>query len=132
MRDLEMRGMGQMLGTKQHGQIQKVGLSLYGKLLRQAVEELETGEVQIEKDPVVINLPLDYGVPDELIYDSEERVRFYRLVSQASSIEELDDVFAPYQSKIPELSLEGQERIHNLIRILQLRFHLDVSYSIRL
>lgn len=127
MRDLEMRGMGQMLGTKQHGQIQKVGLSLYGKLLRQAVEELETGEVQKEKAPIIINLPVDYGVPDELIYDSEERVRFYRLLSQVSSIEELDDILTPYRSQISELSAEGQNRIHNLIRILQLRFHLDSS-----
>jgi len=122
MRDLEMRGMGQMLGKKQHGQIQKIGLSLYGKLLGQAVEEFETGQVQRVSSPININLPLDYGIPESLITDPEERVRLYRLISQAESYDEVIEVLKPYQEKMSAISQSDQDHLDNLIKIMELRF----------
>ncbi len=122
MRDLEMRGMGQMLGKQQHGQIQKVGLSLYGKLLRQAVEELETGEIQKQDTPVNINLPINYGLPNALISEPSERLKLYRLLSQAISVTDLDESLDEYQDQIDQLPIEDREQLNNLKSLLGLKF----------
>lgn len=121
MRDLEMRGTGQLIGKRQHGHIQSVGLGMYGRLLRQAVEELESGHVQPAVPGVTISLPLDYGMPESLIPDPEQRARFYRQVSQLQSTEEVDALFQPWLSRIAELTEAERLRITNLRHILELR-----------
>lgn len=127
MRDLEMRGMGQMLGKKQHGQIQKVGLALYGKLLRQAVEELETGEIQRPQKAVSINLPLDYGIPESLLKDSEERLRLYRIISQSRSANEIHEALEQYDSQIHLLEPSQKELLDNFVYLIELRFAVEQS-----
>ncbi|MBI4121840.1 MAG: DEAD/DEAH box helicase [Parcubacteria group bacterium] len=121
MRDLEMRGMGQMIGQRQHGHIQSVGLGMYGRLLRQAVEGLESGQVQAPSRGVTISLPLDYGVPQSLIPEAKQRTRFYRQVSQLQSREEVEALFSPLTKQINTLPAFDQQRIENLKRILELR-----------
>ncbi len=120
MRDLEMRGMGQMLGKNQHGHVQKVGLNMYGKLLNQAVEEIETGHVTHKKKAITINLPLDYGVPEGLVKDSEERVKLYREISQAGNIKDVEESLYEYDAK--NLEKAEREKLDNLLEILELRF----------
>lgn len=121
MRDLEMRGMGQLIGKRQHGHIQSIGLNMYGRLLRQAVEKLESGQVQPTRSAVHISLPLDYGIPETLIAEPAQRVRAYRQLSQAETKEELDRAVQSYQEALSKLSEQDIERFNNLLKIIELR-----------
>ncbi len=125
MRDLEMRGMGQMLGKRQHGHVQKVGLSLYGRLLRQAVEELESGESIPAIQPVVVNLPLDYGIPESLIADPAERLKLYRRLSSSESLTELAEIIKPYRAQIDQLPEQDKQLFAHLEELLELRIELS-------
>jgi transcription-repair coupling factor (superfamily II helicase) len=89
MRDLEMRGAGEMLGTRQSGYIASVGFHLYTRLLAQAVKQfrLATGAVGPEESsildaslaiPTSVNLPLSIGIPASYITDQSLRLKLYR------------------------------------------------------
>ena len=84
MRDLEIRGAGNILGTEQSGFITAVGFDLYMQLLYETIAELK-GE-KIEKPPEVeVNIHRDAYLPEEYIPDSTERVLFYRRLSETLS-----------------------------------------------
>lgn len=100
MRDLEMRGAGELLGTRQHGFIAAVGFHLYTRLLAQAVRELKTAKgLTIPKTellnfkavnmPVNVDLPLRIGIPAEYIPDQNLRLQLYRRLANVQSEEEL-------------------------------------------
>ncbi|HIC94319.1 MAG TPA: transcription-repair coupling factor, partial [Anaerolineae bacterium] len=86
MRDLEIRGAGDLLGTRQHGHIAAVGFDLYCKLLAQAVQKLKEGaEGKIPSVPsaplapsVSIDLPLAAFIPEDYVADPTLRLRLYR------------------------------------------------------
>jgi transcription-repair coupling factor (superfamily II helicase) len=122
MKDLELRGMGQLLGKKQHGKIKSVGLSLYGKLLRQAVDELESGELLPQKPAISVNLPFTYGIPEGLLPNTEERVMLYRQLSECTAIEDAKDLLDEFNEKILKLSQEDKTVLDNLLFILEIRF----------
>ncbi len=82
MKDLEIRGAGNLLGPQQHGFIEEVGFDLYCRLLEEAVAELK-GE-KIERDfEVKLELDCDAYVSEEYVEDSRQRVDIYRKISEA-------------------------------------------------
>lgn len=89
MRDLEIRGAGNILGKEQHGHIEKVGYDMYCKLLRQAVDELQ-GIYAKEVQEVKINHAFGAYIDKEYIDDEDMRMRLYRKVLDLTSEEELD------------------------------------------
>jgi transcription-repair coupling factor (superfamily II helicase) len=117
MRDLEMRGAGEMLGTRQSGYIASVGFHLYTRLLAQAVKQfrLAMGVDGPEEStildasltiPTSVNLPLSIGIPESYISDQVLRLKLYRRLADIkdeaalASIEmEFEDRFGP----IPDL-----------------------------
>jgi transcription-repair coupling factor (superfamily II helicase) len=103
MRDLEMRGAGELLGTRQHGYIASVGFHLYTRLLAQAVGQLRTildlpssGEkkidIKIGHIPVNVELPLSVGIPVEYIPDQNMRLKLYRRLADLQSDQEVKDL----------------------------------------
>src|SRR5690606_37426221 len=73
MRDLEIRGAGNILGAEQHGFIASVGFELYCKLLDESIKELK-GQVVAEPPDPVIDLNVDAYLSDEYITDSQAKV----------------------------------------------------------
>lgn len=107
MRDLEIRGAGEILGARQHGHIAAIGFDLYTRLLARAVQQRreEVGErapAGAEAKPILaplpdivtIELPLDAYVPPDYIEDAELRFRLYRRMAALPSLESIDEMAA--------------------------------------
>ncbi len=123
MRDLEIRGAGELLGTRQHGHIQAVGFHLYTRLLADAVrririaagDKLKLGDApaiqltsfnQPISMPVNVDLPLAVGIPADYIADQDLRLRLYRRIADLRDefeIEALANEFSDRFGELPEM-----------------------------
>jgi transcription-repair coupling factor (superfamily II helicase) len=90
MRDLEIRGAGNLLGTQQSGHISNVGYELYCQLLENAVRTLQKQPPKVKLE-VDINLPGDAFIPDDYVPDLRLKIDLYRRLSRVSRFDELDD-----------------------------------------
>jgi transcription-repair coupling factor (superfamily II helicase) len=91
MRDLEIRGAGNLLGTQQSGHIAAIGYELYCQMLGNAVRELTHQPPQISID-VEVDLPVKAFLPVEYVPELRHRIDIYRRLSRLSDVRELDDV----------------------------------------
>ncbi len=117
MRDLEMRGAGEFLGTKQHGYIAAVGFHLYTRLLSQAVRQIrqiqnlpvagpQLGEVRELGPLVLVELPLSIGIPADYVSDANMRLKLYRRIADLESEDELEalgEEFVDRFGPLPEM-----------------------------
>ncbi len=122
MRDLEMRGAGEMLGTRQSGYIASVGFHLYTRLLAQAVKQfrLATGAIGPEDTtildasltiPTSVNLPLSIGIPTSYIPDQALRLKLYRRLADIKDETELITLEMEFEDRFGPLP----EQVQNLI-----------------
>ncbi len=91
MRDLEIRGAGNILGAEQHGFIASVGFELYCRLLDESIKELRGDVVPQPPDPV-IDLNVDAYISDEYVPDSQQKVEVYKKVIAVTRVEDADDL----------------------------------------
>ena len=91
LRDLEIRGTGNILGAEQHGHMVTVGYDLYCKLLEEAVKELKGEEVE-KKIESKINLAVAAYLPDDYVPDSSQKIALYRKIARISSDEDNADM----------------------------------------
>ncbi|MBQ5389683.1 MAG: transcription-repair coupling factor, partial [Clostridia bacterium] len=91
LRDLEIRGAGDLLGAQQHGHLDAVGYDMYIKLLNEAVLE-EKGEKIPERKECKIDIPLDAYLPDTYIYSSAGRMEMYKKIALIETEEDLEDI----------------------------------------
>ncbi len=121
MRDLEMRGAGELLGTRQHGYIASVGFHLYTRMLAQAVRQLRStlglpapslGKLDVKEGglPVNVDLPMSVGIPVEYINDQNMRLQLYRRLADLQNedevqalADELRDRFGPPPEEVNNL-----------------------------
>ncbi len=89
MKDLEIRGAGNILGTKQSGNMEKIGFELYCKMLEEAVSSLTGGGPSEEKD-TKISASYKALIPEAYIWDAAEKLRIYRKIFLARSIEAIE------------------------------------------
>ena len=127
MRDLEIRGSGDILGTRQSGYIASVGFHLYTRLLADAVNRIKqddggpTGvEVlpsQILRPLVKIDLPLAVGIPEDYIQDRSVRLALYRRAAGLLKSSEINDLRAEFEDRFGSLP----ETVENLLTQLELK-----------
>jgi len=105
MRDLEIRGAGNLLGAEQSGHISEVGFDLYVKLVASAVDEAK-GQPWQETAEVRIDLPLQAFIPKAYVADENLRLEAYRSVASAedgAGLEEVhDEIVDRYGSPVPD------------------------------
>lgn len=111
MRDLEMRGAGDLLGTQQHGHIAAVGFHLYTRLLANAVKSIKQGEeplvdpfretlAQPELRPFVsVDLPIPTSIPVDYIPDAGVRLDLYRKLARISTAEGFHEIQEEFQDR---------------------------------
>jgi transcription-repair coupling factor (superfamily II helicase) len=95
MRDLEIRGAGNLLGTQQSGHIATVGYELYCQLLENAVRALQNSTPRLKLD-VDINLPGEAYLPDEYVPDIRLKIDLYRRLTRINTYQELADLRAEF------------------------------------
>ncbi|MEJ6950620.1 transcription-repair coupling factor [Natronospora cellulosivora (SeqCode)] len=116
MRDLEIRGAGNLLGPEQHGHIASVGFSLYCKLLENAVEELK-GQKKEEEKELEIKLDIDAYLPDKYISDSQQKISIYKKIMNIKD----DSDYTEILDEIIDRFGEPPEEVVNLLKISILR-----------
>ena len=106
MRDLEIRGAGNLLGTQQSGHIATVGYELYCRLLEQAVRGLKAMP-PAELPPVAIDLPGEAWLPRDYIPDFRAKVDVYRRLSRAAAGTQIDDLASELTDRFGPLPPEA-------------------------
>lgn len=92
MRDLEIRGAGNILGAQQHGHMEAVGYDMYLKMLEQAVSE-EKGETPaVSEKECLIDLPIDAHIPADYIENVPHKLKMYRRIADIKNQDDADDV----------------------------------------
>jgi transcription-repair coupling factor (superfamily II helicase) len=93
MRDLEIRGAGNILGENQHGFITAVGFELYCRLLEEAVKELRGEGKTVAKEPeTAVDIALEAFIPTEYVADGGARISVYQELSGAATTADVDGV----------------------------------------
>ncbi len=109
MRDLEIRGAGNILGAEQHGHVAAVGFDLYCRMLEEAVREVK-GEEKHEEKSIIIDLQTKAYIPQEYINEAAVKVDFYQRIYALSAkedikslVEEMEDRFGPVPEPLQNL-----------------------------
>ena len=117
MRDLEIRGAGNLLGEAQHGHMEAVGYDLYCKMLNESVRELK-GEQQIQdKYDTVLDLDIDAYIPDKYIRNEYQKLDIYKRIAMIDSQEEQDDMLEELLDRFGE----PPKAVQNLLSIARLK-----------
>ncbi|MCB1169917.1 MAG: transcription-repair coupling factor [Leptospiraceae bacterium] len=101
MRDLEIRGAGNLLGKEQSGDIMDVGYELYIKFLDDAVRRLKGEEVPSDFR-CAVNLKTDFFLPDDYIPDTRQKIEFYKRFEAAIDLEEVEALAAEMEDRFGE------------------------------
>jgi len=115
VRDLEIRGAGNLLGPQQHGALHAVGFDLYTRLLNSAVQELK-GEVTVDIVPPKLTLGLEAYLPDDWVPDSRSKLEVYKRLSACGALDELKALLEELRDRYgapppPVRLLAGQAQI---------------------
>ncbi len=116
MKDLEIRGAGNVFGAEQSGHIHEIGFDLYIEMLEKAVAELKGIDIKEEFDPV-IDLALPAFIPEEYISDAILRLSFYRRVSSLRTEKET----AEFESELKDRFGAMPQEVLNLLDIMRLK-----------
>ena len=122
MRDLSIRGAGNMLGAQQHGFIDSVGYDLYSQMLSDAIKERK-GKKTVKKSNAEIDLKLEAYIPDSYIGDQEEKIEFYKKIKAVNNQEELDKI----EDELIDRFGDYPAAVENLLAVAGLKVDADLA-----
>ncbi|WP_124726314.1 transcription-repair coupling factor [Staphylospora marina] len=122
MRDLSIRGAGNILGAEQHGHIASVGFELYSQMLKEAVAELQGKPVSEEPRDPVIELSVDAYLPSEYIRDEKQKIELYKKIRAVRSVQEAIDLEEEIEDRFGDLP----DPVRMLLKLARIK-----AYAIR-
>lgn len=120
MKDLEIRGAGDILGANQHGVINVVGVSHFMRMLNKAVEDLKAGRIMEGEDEitdVAVELPIPAYIPDSYIPNFKEKINSYQRLSSADNLDYLKEIEEEVIESFGKMPME----VNNLFKIIELK-----------
>jgi transcription-repair coupling factor (superfamily II helicase) len=145
MRDLEIRGAGELLGARQSGHITSVGFHLYTRMLAQAVKQLKVAGSMLKvlppgtedqpstfnltlstyeqelKEPVTVDLPLAIGIPGSYVHNQDLRLRLYRRIASMREEREIEPLAEEFADRFGPLPL----MVQNLFYQMRIKLRAD-------
>lgn len=119
--DMEIRGVGNILGKSQHGNVNYIGINLYTRLLNQSINELKSGEIEDDIDfKTNISLPIDYNLPENII-SLEKKINVYQEMLFLNNEKEIDDYIKNKIIKNKKIDKIILEKLNNLKYIILLK-----------
>lgn len=123
MRDLAIRGAGNLLGAEQHGFIASVGFDMYSQMLAAEIRKrkAEMGEQETEKETFTtqIDIQLDAYLPSDYIYDSMQKIEIYKKVAAIVSLEEAEDLEEELVDRFGDLPAA----VRNLLAVARIKVY---------
>lgn len=117
MRDLELRGAGNILGAEQHGHMEAVGYDLYCKMLNEAVKALKGSRTESESFETVVDCDIDAFIPDFYIKNEYQKLDVYKRISAIETDEEYMDM----QDELMDRFGDIPKSVDNLLRVAGLK-----------
>lgn len=117
MRDLEIRGAGNILGTAQHGHMMNIGYELYCKFVADAVKALQGEIVNDNKEETLVEIPVGAYIPDRYIEDETLKLHMYKKIAEVETEENEEDVIEELIDRFGDVP----KQVMNLIRISRIR-----------
>ncbi|MCL2281286.1 MAG: transcription-repair coupling factor, partial [Dehalococcoidia bacterium] len=127
MSDLEIRGAGNILGSRQSGHINSVGFNLYTQLLADAVDEMKSKKAAQRENkpftpilrlpPPTIDLPQPAFIPNNYVTDTDTRISLYKRLAVAKNIETIEEVAFDFKDRFGELP----EEVRNLLFAIRIK-----------
>lgn len=116
VRDMEIRGVGNLLGAEQSGQMEAIGFDLYMEMLEEAIREIRGQEIP-QVDETQIDLNLTAFIPADYIPDLDQKMSAYRAVASANSKQELTQIAADWSDRYGVIPMAALQ----LIRVMELK-----------
>ncbi len=116
MRDMEIRGVGNILGIEQSGQMETIGFDLYMELLQETIAEIQGQEIPSVED-TQIDLPITAFIPGDWITDPDEKINAYRLATQCEN----NDALVQFASNLVDRYGTLPKAVESLIEIMKLK-----------
>lgn len=120
MRDLEIRGAGNLMGKAQHGEMSVVGYDLYVKMLDTAIKMI-TGEILEEKPNTTIDMKIDAYIPSSYISDEMHKLEVYKRIASMESEEDYEDIKEELLDRFSDIP----DSLYNLMDIARLKFYAN-------
>ena len=117
MRDLEIRGAGNLLGEQQHGHMQAVGYDLYCKMLNEAVKKQKGTALPEEEFETMVDMELDAYIPDTYIRNESQKLDIYKRIAGIESAEECEDM----QDELLDRFGDLPRPVQNLLKVADLK-----------
>ena len=116
MRDVEIRGVGNILGTKQHGHMVNVGFDTYCQLLEETINELK-GEKEHKLKPTVVDINVTAFIPDEWVGSKEQKMIEYKRLADVRNEIEIDYIISEWKDRFSRIP----DEVENLINLVKIR-----------
>ncbi len=126
LRDLEIRGAGNLLGKEQHGTIKAVGVHLFGELLNEEVERLRKGQAEQPLMDVQIDLPVKAFLPETYIPNTNDRLAAYTRTGSIRTMKDLSSARTDLEQKYGALP-EAASNFFHILRLKLLATKANVS-----